>query len=210
MTIRTPGTPLSSRTPAFNALWAMSEWALARIAEHLGASPEPHRNRARALTSALQETFDDELGVYLPRDVRTGEFLRYAGISGIIPLVLPESPLQARILQTLRGPRFGLGRVVMVPSHDLTAPEYDGARYWRGPSWFNTAWLVVQGLHQAGAHREAEILAAHAVGQAVAGDYPEYVDPLTGSAHGTRLFSWTAALALDLAVTQADQRSRLP
>jgi hypothetical protein len=28
-------------------------------------------------------------------------------------------------------------------------------------------------------------------------DFPEYVDPLTGDPHGTRLFSWTAALVLD-------------
>ena len=36
------------------------------------------------------------------------------------------------------------------------------------------------------------------------------VDPLTDAAHGTRLFSWTAALVLDLAVARADRVSRLP
>jgi hypothetical protein len=188
----------------------MSEWALARIAEHIGEPAEPHRERARALTAALQGLFDDELSVYLPRDVRTGSLIRHVGISGVIPLMLPDNPHQAGILDTLRGPRFGLGRVIMVPSYDLTAPDYDGARYWRGPSWFNTAWLVVQGLRQAGAHQEADTLAAQVCEQAVAGDYPEYVDPLTGAAHGTRLFSWTAALVLDLAVARADRVSRLP
>ena len=33
---------------------------------------------------------------------------------------------------------------------------------------------------------------------AVRGEFPEYVDPLTGEPHGTRHFSWTAALTLDL------------
>ncbi|MEN3267098.1 MAG: hypothetical protein V7646_3992, partial [Pseudonocardia sp.] len=30
-------------------------------------------------------------------------------------------------------------------------------------------------------------------------DFPEYVNPWAGTAHGTRSFSWTAALCLDLA-----------
>jgi hypothetical protein len=203
------GYPFVVEDPAFNALWAMSELALARIAEHLGQPAEVHRERARALTTALAELFDQDLGVYVPRDVRTGACLRYAGISGVLPLMLPDNPLAATLLETLRGPRFGLGQVIMVPSFDLTAPEYDGARYWRGPSWFNTAWLIVQGLRQAGAHREADALAAQVIQYAVAGDYPEYVDPVTGAAHGTRLFSWTAALALDLAVAR-DPMAGLP
>ncbi|GAA0635721.1 hypothetical protein GCM10009535_09770 [Streptomyces thermocarboxydovorans] len=44
-------------------------------------------------------------------------------------------------------------------------------------------------------------LLADAVAGAVDSGFAEYVDPFTGEARGTRGFAWTAALALDLAVT---------
>ncbi|NQX29455.1 hypothetical protein HQQ81_19080 [Microbacteriaceae bacterium VKM Ac-2854] len=71
-------------------------------------------------------------------------------------------------------------------------------RYWRGPSWFNTAWLIAQGLLAAGRTADATALSAQTTAAAADGDYPEYVDPHTGAPKGTRRFSWTAALTLDL------------
>src|SRR3712207_8259576 len=53
--------------PTFNALWATSEEALARIAEVAGADPEPHLARAAAITAALDRLYDDALGLYVAR-----------------------------------------------------------------------------------------------------------------------------------------------
>lgn len=58
--------------------------------------------------------------------------------------------------------------------------------------------IVVQGLRTHGRADEANVLAAAMIEAAVRNDFPEYINPLTGQAHGTRQFSWTAALALDL------------
>jgi glycogen debranching enzyme len=95
----------------------------------------------------------------------------------------------------------------MVPSYDMTAPGFEPARYWRGPSWFNMAWLMIQALRSRELSAEAATVAAQARRLAVTERFPEYVDPLTGSAHGTRSFSWTAALSLDL---ELNEKSVLP
>jgi glycogen debranching enzyme len=87
----------------------------------------------------------------------------------------------------------------MVPSHDLTAPTFDPGRYWRGPSWFNTAWLIAEALFERGFTADAELLSRSMDKGALENDFPEYLDPYTYSARGTTRFSWTAALALDLA-----------
>ncbi len=203
--------PFVVEDPAFNSLWAVSEWALAAIADEIGAPSEWHRERARQLTSSLNVLFDEGMKIYVPRDVVADRKLPYAGISGLIPLVLPGNIHEKALLATLRGPRFRLGEVAMVPSFDLTGPDFDAARYWRGPSWFNTAWLIAQGLHRAGAHQEAVRLSRQVTALAVDANYPEYVDPLNGEPHGSRFFSWTAALALDLQASLSDDvTSRLP
>ena len=209
---RDPGFPFRVVDPAFNALHAASEWALAEIARLVGAAAAPHRARARAITAALQQLWDEDLRIFVPHDATTHTPLKYATISGLIPLLLPGLAQRDALLQTLLGPRFRVGDSVLVPSFDLTADEFDRARYWRGPSWFNTAWLIVQGLLRSDRPDLAAALARDAVDRALTGDFPEYLDPATGDPHGTRLFSWTAALSLDLDIGlhHDDLGTRLP
>ncbi|WP_210481588.1 hypothetical protein [Naasia sp. SYSU D00948] len=191
--------------PLSTALWARSEFALAEIAEQVGAPGEHHRDRARALTMALDELWDGELGCYLARDLRTGERQRHRTVNGLAPLLLPDLPHADELLATLRSGSFALGRAVMVPSADLTAPTFDRSRYWRGPSWFNIAWLLAMALLERGERAAARELERQMGRLAVASGFAEYVDPWTGEPRGTLSFSWTAALALDLERRFRDQ-----
>ena len=197
--------PFVVEDPTFNAIWARSELALADIAALIGADPEPHRAQYRQLTDSLAGLWNTELAVYVPRNVRTGEQLPVAAVSGLVPLILPDVPHARELVRTATGPRFSTVHTTMVPSYDLTAADFDGARYWRGPAWFNMTWLVAQGLRSHGRADEANELADAMIEAAVRNDFPEYINPMTGQAHGTRQFSWTAALALDLC-----DRSRTP
>jgi hypothetical protein len=187
--------------PGFNSLLIASEYALADIAEAVGADPAGHRLRARRLTRALVERlWDPEAGVFAARDLNGAGLVPVRSVSGLFPLMLPGLPegIAAALLRTAHGPHFGLGRVHMVPSYDLLGPEFDSSRYWRGPSWFNTAWIVHRGLVRYGADLAARALRASTLGAAHRTDFAEYVDPYTGQGRGARRFSWTAALALDL------------
>ncbi|MFF1308265.1 hypothetical protein [Streptomyces sp. NPDC058307] len=194
--------------PAFNALLIASEHALARIAEELGAPGTARHARAERLTAALVERlWDPASGMFLCRDLRApaadgrGALLPDRTVSGLIPLLLPGLPrdLVATLVRTVCGPHFGLGTTTrLVPSHDLLGEAFDPHRYWRGPAWFNTAWLLERGLRTHGRHRQADTLRESVLELAEATDFAEYVDPYTGEACGATGFSWTAALALDL------------
>jgi hypothetical protein len=184
--------------PTFNALWAVSEEALARIAEVAGADPEPHRERAAAITAALGSLYDDGLALYVARDVLRGGLVRRATVSGLTPLLLADVPHAEQVLATLDGPRFLGDDPLMVPSYDVTADDFLPSQYWRGPSWFNMTWLVIQGLRRHGRSATADALSANARHLAQQHGFPEYVHPFTGAPHGARSFSWTAALAIDL------------
>ena len=82
--------------------------------------------------------------------------------------------------------------------YDRQAPGYSPNRYWRGPAWFNTAWLLERGLRTHDEHRRADAVRESALELAGTTDFAEYVDPYTGAACGATGFSWTAALVLDL------------
>ncbi|MEU5767970.1 hypothetical protein ABZ782_18860 [Streptomyces asoensis] len=130
-----------------------------------------------------------------------GALVPERGVSGLVPLLLPGLPREvaAGLVRTLRGPHFGLGTATrLVPSYDLRGEAFDPHRYWRGPAWFNTSWLLERGLRAHGARADADALRRAVLEVAAGSDFAEYVDPFTGEACGATGFSWTAALTLDL------------
>lgn len=188
--------------PAFNALLVSSEYALARIAHELGARNPARETRAERLTAALVERlWDPAAGMFLCRDVRAGELIPERGVSGLVPLLLPGLPgdLAAVLVRTLCGPHFGLGGTTrLVPSYDLLGDAFDPHRYWRGPAWFNTSWLLERGLRLHGERGRADALRKGMLHTAGASGFAEYVDPYTAQACGVTGFGWSAALTLDL------------
>ncbi|WP_367323197.1 hypothetical protein [Streptomyces sp. HUAS ZL42] len=192
--------------PSFNALLIASEHALARIAQELGATGTARHARAERLTAALIERlWDPAEGMFFCRDVRSvrpgGEPIPERSVSGLVPLLLPTLPrdIASAVVRTAGSAHFGLGVTTrLVPSYDLLGEAFDPHRYWRGPAWFNTAWLLERGLRTHGEQDRADALRDAALDIADTSDFAEYVDPYTGEACGATGFSWTAALTLDL------------
>ena len=195
--------PFLVECPAFNAISAAAEGALARIAEVLGADPGPHREQAARITRALVDRlYDPDSGMFHARDVRSGKLSPARCVNGLIPLMLPDLPAGQvdTLLAAARSPRFGLdpAMVLPLPSYDRTAPDFDHLRYWRGPVWVNVNWLVWRGLREHGQEALAGSLRACLLRLIARSGCYEYFDPATGSGIGATAFSWTAALALDL------------
>jgi glycogen debranching enzyme len=187
--------------PAFNALWARSELALAEIARSLGQDPGGHLAEAERITTAVvDQLWSESRGLFLARDESTARLLPERTVAGLIPLILPGLPAQivTSLYETLTGDCFQAGQedVRGVPSFDLTDPRYDPHRYWRGPTWLNTTWLVASGLAVHDKDALAQRLRDDMVALVANAGLREYFNPQTGSGHGTTNFSWSAALLL--------------
>jgi hypothetical protein len=200
--------PFLFEDPLFNTLYAVSELALARIAEVIGGDPAVHERRAGELTDALAALFVEgdvnaETGVtigggyYAAHDVVSGARVEKATINGILPLLLPGIPTAARLIDTFEGPRFLGSDALLPPSYDATAADLNPELYWRGPAWFNMAWLAATALASHGRSSVADRIGEELVRLADVNNFPEYVEPWKGTPHGTQRFSWTASLVLE-------------
>jgi glycogen debranching enzyme len=199
--------PFLLEDPLFNAVTCWSWESLARIARIIGADPEPHENDgARVRAGLLHRLWDETAGCFWACDVRAREPRRRRTVASIMPLLDPGLPshVAEALVRTLRSPSFRTrGEVLGVPTYDLTAEDFDTRRYWRGPVWVNTNWLVSRGLRHHGRDALADELDAGTVELVRRSGFREYFDPTTGAGYGSDDFSWTAALLLDVLETLA-------
>jgi glycogen debranching enzyme len=119
-----------------------------------------------------------------------------------MPLLLPDlnRDIVERITTALTGPRFGIDSAAIfgVPSYDRTSAKYDPSRYWRGPTWMNTTWLISSGLRRHGFVELAAKLDGDLLTLAHRSGLREYFNPVTGTGHGTHGFSWSAAMVIHM------------
>lgn len=147
----------------------------------------------------LEELWDPYAQSYFSRDFVTHRLLKEQSIAALMPLYAgciskERADLLVRGLENehLFGPAFP------VPSTPLTSAWYDENRYWQGPSWVNTNWLIISGLEQYGYHSHAEALRESTLEMVAEGGFYEYFNAKTGAPLGSQNFSWTAALTIDL------------
>jgi glycogen debranching enzyme len=195
--------PFVVADPLFNAIWCWSAHALAEIASLLGDDPAPHRALAERIhRGMLEHLWDAESGRFHARDIRDDRLVRKNTISSLMPLLDADLPARqvTAIVTDLRSKHFtpSTPDAFLVPSHDLASPEFDRRRYWRGPVWINTDWLLWHGLRQHGVTDLADEVARSMVGLVRRSGWREYFDPFTGTGYGSGDFSWSAALLIDL------------
>jgi glycogen debranching enzyme len=185
---------------AFNALLAVANRSLERIAAELGIAVDARLAASFARTeAALDELWDDRSQQYCSRDASTGKPIRMSTVATFLPLWTGtvSARRRARLLALLRDPDWYWPRYP-VPSVARCAPEFEADRYWRGPTWVNTNWAIVQALREIDEHDLADGLRRRTLDLLAASGFAEYFSALTGAGHGAPEFSWTAALALDL------------
>jgi len=93
----------------------------------------------------------------------------------------------------------------LLPSVPPDRPEFEPARYWRGPVWINTNWLVARGLEALGLRDEAQTLVDATLDLVRTAGWHEYFHASSGEGLGGGDFSWTAALVTDLLLRPLSQ-----
>jgi glycogen debranching enzyme len=147
---------------------------------------------------ALNGLWDPYTEQYYSRDFVTHRLIKEPSIAALMPLYAGViSKERAAILVKMLENEHVFGPPHPVPSVPLNSPRFDASRYWQGPTWFNTNWLIAEGLRRYGYKDHAEALIESSLELIHDGHFNEYFNPLTGEPLGAPNFSWTAAIALD-------------
>ncbi|MBV9839056.1 MAG: hypothetical protein JO156_13130 [Solirubrobacterales bacterium] len=162
----------------------------------------------RSLTPTIVERmYDESSGVFRP--LARPEPARVPALTwtALAPLALPDLPehIGRRLVdeQLLDPERFWLP--VPPPSVSASDPSFATKdtdlfglrRYWRGPTWINSAWLLWLGLTRLGYQPEADELAARISAVVRSQGLREYYDPRSGGGMGAVDFGWSS-LAIEL------------
>lgn len=148
----------------------------------------------------LEQLYDEYSGQYYSRDFITHRLLKIPTIATLLPLYAGTiTKERAKQLVDLLEDEHGFGSDFAIPSVPLDSPWFHPKLYWQGPTWVNMNWLIIDGLKRYGYTDHAAALTETTLEMVAKSGCSEYFDPLTGEAAGADNFSWTAALALDLA-----------
>jgi hypothetical protein len=185
---------------AFNSILAVANRSLEMIADELNQPlPTTLTEHARRTDAAAEQLWDEQSGQYYSRNAATGELIPVPTIATFIPLWagIPSPERAERLIALLQRPESFWPRYP-VPSVPLDSPEFREAGYWKGPTWVNTGWLIVEGLRGYQHAELAEELRQRILGLVERAGFSEYFSPLTGEGYGADDFSWTAALVIEL------------
>ena len=191
--------PFRMVDPDFNAILIRSCSDLANLAERLGESEIAAESRAFAERGikAIDSLWHERLGQYTCYDRVAAKLIDSPSIGGILAAFCAVPKPRAEALAA-RIAKLGESAQFMVPSHDPTAPEYDGLRYWRGPVWLIVNYMISDGLKAAGQDAMARRIDADSIRLIEKGGFAEYYDPITAEPCGGSNFTWTAAMVIEI------------
>jgi hypothetical protein len=182
------GWPLLCET-LVNTMWSLSLQAL---------------GRPSATPALVERLWDERRGLFLDEARPGGTRPGIVTWASLAPLALPDLPeaIGRRLVEEHLLDRAEFLTAVAPPSVAASEPSYEPGgghgpirRYWRGPTWVNSAWLVWLGMRRLGYEKEAERLAAGLIGAVEREGLREYYDPRTGSGLGAHDFAWSALIA---------------
>ncbi len=205
------GMPVES--PDLNAYLCMQEDALSKIAGAIGETGDAQTWARRAALQAqrmLEIMWDEKAGLFWA--AREGRQVNVRTPFNLFPLITGRMPpaVADRLIAHLTDehefwPRFP------VPSVALDDPKFDPNQMWRGPTWVNINYLLIEGLYKAGYPSIGRELRRRTL-DLISGqeDIFEYYHPLTGQnpPKAAAIFGWSSAVFIDLAIQATQENGR--
>lgn len=197
------GMPVES--PDLNTYLCLQQEALARMATVLGEKEDAEKWEALANTIVqrmIEVMWDEEAGYFWAH--RYGRRIAVRTPFNLFPLLTGRLPrtITDRLVAHLTNPEEFWTRYP-VPTVARNDPKYDPQTMWRGPTWINVNYLLIEGLRRTGYHtvaqelrnRTLELVQRHR-------DIYEYYHPETGDKppKAAPTFGWSAALFIELAL----------
>ncbi len=179
-----------------NVAYALSLHAMARMT----GEPSWALRAAQTERGLLSRSLDPATGLFFDLAGPGETPVRVSTWSCLAPLALPGVPddVKRRLVEEHLLDARRYRAPVGIPSVSMEEPAYtphfDRWRNWRGPSWVNTAWLLVPALRELGYEADAERIVASLARAALREGFREYYDPRDGAGQAAKGFAWSTLL----------------
>jgi len=205
------GMPVES--PDLNTYLYLQQESLAKMASVIGKEEDAEMWRERAETVAqrmIEVAWDAESGFFWAR--RNGSRVNVRTPFNLFPLVTGQMPpdISDRLVAHLTDERQFWSRYP-VPSVAMDDPKYNPNQMWRGPTWVNVNYLLIEGLQRSGypdlsrelRQRTLDLICCR-------DDIYEYYHPVSGEnpPNAASMFGWSSAVFIDLAIQAAREKSQ--
>ena len=206
------GMPVTA--PDLNTYLVMQMECLGRIARVIGLYGEADdwEQRAQAhLQRMIAYLWDEKAGLF--RAKRKGETIPVLTPFNLFPLITGRLPdeIAARLVEHLTDPAEFWTKYP-IPSVAVNDPLYNPMQMWRGPTWINVNYMMVEGLERSGypvvarelRRRTLDLVMQHS-------DIYEFYHPQSSEpgTNAATMFGWSAALFIDLAL-DASRDTQIP
>ena len=185
---------------AFNSIFIRANDCLKQIAKAAGQTlPDSLLGNITRSQTAIESLWDENTGLYYNRSFVSHKLIEEPTVASLLPLysgTISHSRAAELVKRLKRTDEFALKWPV--PSVPGNSSYFDPYKYWQGPSWVNTNWLIIDGLERYGFGLEAKELRQKTIQMVARSGFYEYFNPLNAKPAGAANFSWTAALTIDL------------
>jgi len=197
------GMPVTA--PDLNTYLVLQQESLACIARTLGKRQEAEEWDQRAGQLAqkmISKMWNKQTGFF--DALKNGKIIDTQTPFGLFPLItgrMPEHILERLVKQLTNRRKFWSRYPVCTVAMD--DPKFNPERMWRGPTWVNINYLLIDGLRRNGYNEIAKELRTRTLSMvARLDDIYEYYHPKTGEnpPNAAPIFGWSAALFIDLAI----------
>ncbi|NPA53077.1 MAG: DUF547 domain-containing protein, partial [Aquificae bacterium] len=204
--------PFIAADPLFNSILCASNEALIKIADILKEDykeiEEWNSFTSRAVRDELYLAQDK---IFYGYDFIEDKLLKEPTAAGFLPLFggIPTKKQAKELLEYMNSASFchiHEEDCFAIPNYDKQRKDFSRKNYWRGPVWININWMIYQGLKRYGFKQKAEHLEKTILELPMRFDFYEYFDSYEGTGYGTKDFSWTASLFIDLAYEYQKQK----
>ena len=188
-----------------NSILHRADQDLRELAAAIGEPVDEIDSWLHSVRGAFNARFwDEEGGLYHDYDLRAGRQVPVNTAMTFMPLyagLASQAQADRLVAEHLLNPaEYAPGKNVRfwVTSASQTEPAWEARRYWRGPVWIITNWLIADGLKRYGYPEIAEAIRRDSLQMLRETGFWEYFDACDGSGCGSPDFSWSAALAIEL------------
>jgi putative isomerase len=195
--------------PDLNTYLCLQQEALSKIAAAIGDTEAAAEWEARtaALARRMQAgMWDEKAGLFWAR--KDGQTIPVRTPFNLFPLITGRMPAEIvqRLVAHLTDEREFWPRYP-VPTVALDDPNYDPLQMWRGPTWANVNYLLIEGLERSGYPDLARELRRRTLDMMLgARDIFEYYNPTTGEAppKAAAIFGWSSAVFIEMAIRETE------